>query len=35
VFELGVDIAVTNAPEGCAKQRDEARARRGHSANTT
>jgi glycerophosphoryl diester phosphodiesterase len=32
VFELGVDIAVTNAPEACAKQRDAARARGGHSA---
>jgi glycerophosphoryl diester phosphodiesterase len=26
LFELGVDVAVTNAPELCAKQRDEARA---------
>ena len=26
VFELGIDVAVTNSPELCAKQRDEARA---------
>jgi glycerophosphoryl diester phosphodiesterase len=35
VFELGVDVAVTNAPETCAMQRDEARGRGSHSANTT
>jgi len=28
VFELGIDVAVTNAPEPCVKQRDEARALR-------
>jgi len=27
VFALGIDVAVTNAPELCARQRDEARAR--------
>jgi glycerophosphoryl diester phosphodiesterase len=35
VFELGVDVAVTNDPATCLKQRDEARERAGHSANTT
>jgi glycerophosphoryl diester phosphodiesterase len=28
LFELGIDVAVTNAPELCTKQRDEARASR-------
>lgn len=32
-FELGIDIAVSNAPEGCLKQR--AAARQNHSAKTT